>query len=112
MMADHRARGRGTPGNTVHELMGSGSDHVRSWTGWKHTPMILLRYEDILADPLGQLGMVARKLGIARDEARIRRAVEFSPFEALQAQQAQSGFRPEDHTSELQSLMRSSSAVH
>src|SRR3546814_3504351 len=32
MMADHRARGRGTPGNTVHELMGSWSDHVRSWT--------------------------------------------------------------------------------
>src|SRR3546814_14562794 len=36
--------------------------------------------------------MVARKLGIARDEARIRRAVEFSSFKALQAQEAQSGF--------------------
>src|SRR3546814_15344543 len=73
-------------------LMGSWSDHVRSWTGWKHTPMILLRYEDMLADAFGQLGMVARKLGIARDEARIRRAVEFSSFKALQAQEAQSGF--------------------
>src|SRR3546814_271274 len=70
MMADHRARGRGTPGNTVHELMGSWSDHVRSWTGWKHTPMILLRYEDMLADA-----------------------------------------RSEEHTPELQSLMRNSYAV-
>lgn len=92
MMADHKARGRGTPGNTVHELMASWSDHVRSWTRWKHSPLIVLRYEDMLADPLGKLGMVARKLGIARDEARIRKAVEFSSFKALQAQEAESGF--------------------
>jgi len=92
MMADKKARGRGTPGNTVHELMGSWSDHVRSWTRWKHTPLIVLRYEDMLADSLGQLGMVARKLGITQDEARIRRAVEFSSFKKLQAQEADSGF--------------------
>jgi hypothetical protein len=92
MMADKKARGRGTPGTTVHELMGSWSDHVRSWTRWKHTPLIVLRYEDMLADALGQLGMVARKLGISGDEARIRRAVEFSSFKTLQAQEAQSGF--------------------
>lgn len=64
MMADHEARGRGKPGNTVHELMGSWSDHVRSWTRWKHSPLMVLRYEDMLADSLGQFGMVARKLGI------------------------------------------------
>lgn len=92
MMADHRARGRGTPGNTVHELMGSWSDHVRSWTSWKPTPKMLLRYEDMLADSLGQLGAVARKLGITQDAERIRRAVEFSSFKALQVQEAESGF--------------------
>jgi hypothetical protein len=92
MMADKTSRGRGMPGNTVHELMGSWSDHVRSWSRWKHTPLLLLRYEDMLADSLGQLGRVARKLGITQDEARIRRAVEFSSFKTLQAQEAQTGF--------------------
>jgi hypothetical protein len=92
MMADKTSRGRGMPGNTVHELMGSWSDHVRSWTDWKHTPLLLLRYEDMLADSHGQLGMVARKLGITRDEARIRKAVEFSSFKTLQAQEAETGF--------------------
>lgn len=92
MMADKSSRGRGMPGNTVHELMGSWSDHVRSWTRWKHTPLLVLRYEDMLADSLGQLGGVARKLGITQDEERIRRAVEFSSFKTLQAQEAETGF--------------------
>lgn len=92
MMNDKKARGRGMAGSTVHELMGSWSDHVRSWTGWKHTPLLVLRYEDMLADPYGQLGGVARKVGITLDEARIRRAVEFSSFEKLQAQEAETGF--------------------
>lgn len=92
MMADHKARGRGTPGTTVQELMGSWSDHVKSWTRWKDTPLMVLRYEDMLADPLGQLGMVARKIGITQDAARIKKAVEFSSFKNLQAQEAQTGF--------------------
>lgn len=92
MMADHKARGRGKPGNTVHELMGSWSDHVKSWTRWKHTPLLVLRYEDMLADPLGQLGAVARKIGITQDAARIQKAVEFSSFKQLQAQEAEAGF--------------------
>jgi len=72
MMADRKARGRGTPGNTVHELMGGWSDHVKSWLGWKHSPLIVLRYEDMLADPVGQFGLVARKMGVTQDDARIK----------------------------------------
>ena len=92
MMNDRTARSRGTPGNLVYERMSSWSDHVRSWTSWRHTPLILLRYEDVLADPLAQLGGVARKLGITQDPKKIARAVEFSSFKALQAQEAQGGF--------------------
>jgi len=92
MMADKNARGRAMPGNTVYERMGSWSDHVKSWTKWRHSPLLVLRYEDMLADPLGQLGLVARKLGITQDAARIRRAVEFSSFKTVQAQEAETGF--------------------
>ncbi|MEQ8357481.1 MAG: sulfotransferase domain-containing protein [Kiloniellaceae bacterium] len=92
MMNDKNARGRGMPGNTVYERMGTWSDHVKSWTKWTHSPLQVLRYEDMLADPLGQLGAVARKLGITEDAARLRRAVEFSAFKTLQAQEAKTGF--------------------
>ncbi len=92
MMADKNARGRGMAGNTVYERMSSWSDHVRSWTQWRGSPLIVLRYEDMLTDPPGRLGGVAAKLGITRDAARIGRAVEFSSFKALQAQEAETGF--------------------
>jgi len=92
MMNDKTARGKGMPGNTVYERMSSWSDHVKSWTAWKHTPLQVLRYEDMLADPFAQLGGVARKLGVTHDDARIKKAVEFSSFKALQAQEAKTGF--------------------
>ncbi|NIA71685.1 sulfotransferase domain-containing protein [Pelagibius litoralis] len=92
MMRDKTTRGRPMAGNTVYERMGSWSDHVKSWTGWRHSPLIVLRYEDMLADPLRQLGGVARKLGVTRDDAKIARAVEFSSFKVLQAQEEQTGF--------------------
>ena len=92
MMNDKAARGRGMPGNTVYERMSSWSDHVKSWTAWKHTPLQVLRYEDMTADPIGVFGGVARKLGITNDEARIKQAVEFSSFKTLQAQEADTGF--------------------
>src|SRR3546814_4661525 len=60
MMADKKARGRGTPGTTVHELMGGWSDHVRSWTRAQHTPLNARRTEEHLGDTLGHLGKVAR----------------------------------------------------
>lgn len=92
MMRDTATRGRAMAGNTVYERMSSWSDHVKSWTKWRHSPLMVLRYEDMLADPLGQLGGVARKLGITQDDERIGRAVQFSSFKTLQAQEAETGF--------------------
>ncbi|MGE5768306.1 MAG: sulfotransferase domain-containing protein, partial [Bacteroidota bacterium] len=49
-------------------------------------------YEDLLADPVDQFGRVARRFGIAKDAARIRKAVEFSSFKQLQTLEAEQGF--------------------
>lgn len=92
MMGDKTTRGRAMAGNTVYERMSSWSDHVKSWTKWRHSPLMVLRYEDMLADPLRQLGGVARKLSITQDDERIGRAVQFSSFKTLQAQEAETGF--------------------
>jgi hypothetical protein len=92
MMADSFATCAAMPGTIVHELQSSWSNHVESWTKWNHPGIFVVRYEDLLADPHDQLGRVARHFGIANDNARIRKAVEFSSFKQLQQLEAAQGF--------------------
>jgi hypothetical protein len=92
MMADPLATGMPMPGVIVHELQSSWSNHVESWTKWNHPGIFVVRYEDLLADPLDQFGRIARHFGIATDPARIARAVESSSFKQLQKMEAEQGF--------------------
>lgn len=91
-MADPLTIGMPMPGVMVHELQSSWSHHVESWTIWQHPGILVVRYEDLLADPLDQFGRVARHFGIARDPARIARAVEHASFKQLQKQETEQGF--------------------
>ncbi|MEO3427862.1 sulfotransferase domain-containing protein [Pelagibius sp. CAU 1746] len=79
-------------GLIVHERQSSWSNHVESWTKWNHPGIFVVRYEDLLADPLDQFGRVARHFGIASDSARIRKAMEFSAFDQLQRLEDSEGF--------------------
>src|SRR3546814_4923466 len=54
--------------------------------------ILVVRYEDLLADPLDQFGRLARHFGISTDAARIRKAVEFSSFNQLQKLELTEGF--------------------
>src|SRR3546814_15366714 len=92
MMADPFAACAAMPGAIVHELQSSWSNHVESWTKWNHPGILVVRYEDLLADPLDQFGRVARHFGISTDAARIRKAVEFSSFNQLQKLELAEGF--------------------
>lgn len=65
----------------------------RSWLDQRELPVHLLRYEDMLADTAGELSRLLDKLGFEIGRDAIGRAVERSSFEALQAQEAQFGFR-------------------
>ncbi|WP_417452309.1 sulfotransferase domain-containing protein [Kiloniella sp.] len=86
--------------NLVYEIYNSWSNHVKSWTQVKHKNLIVLKYEDMLADPHTVLGGFAKKLGITKDQERIKRAVEFSSFKQLQALEAERGFIERSHKSE------------
>ena len=92
MMADPLAVAMPMPGVIVHELQSSWSNHVESWTKWNHPGIFVVRYEDLLADPLDQFGRVARRFGISSDQARIEKAVEVSSFTQLQKMEAEQGF--------------------
>ena len=73
------------------------SGHVESWRSAPF-PVLAVRYEDLLADAVGQLARMTRFLGLegAADGRRLRRAVAAAGFTRLQEQEARDGFRERD----------------
>lgn len=69
------------------------SGFYRSWIEQDDVPVHILRYEDLQAGAADALGAVLGDLGIAVDAAQLARAVRWSAFERVQAQEAESGFQ-------------------
>ena len=93
------AQGHPAPG-MVYEVQSSWSIHVQSWTQRPHGKLHVVRYEDLLARPTREFRTIARKLGITRDKARIRRAVEHASFKKLQSIERAQGFAERSEFSE------------
>ena len=76
----------------VYEKHSSWSNHVVSWTPSPDPHLLVLRYEDLLADPIERFGRVVRFLGGPPAPERLERAVRFSSFDVLSDQERQHGF--------------------
>lgn len=68
------------------------SEHVLSWVDEPNLPLQVVRYEDMLADPVAIFTAIVRFAGLPDDPQQIERAIAFSRFEVLQAQEYQRGF--------------------
>jgi len=78
--------------NVVPQFLGTWSEHVTSWTTCRRFPVLVLRYEDMQADPEAAFTRVLAHIGITVDAARVARAVEFSSFDELRKQEDAGGF--------------------
>ncbi len=81
----------------VYEFMSSWSLHVASWFSVAHRPVLIVRYEDMLAARDHTFGRIVSFLGLKASPEQIKRALDHSSFEKLAQQEAQKGFveRPE-----------------
>jgi len=79
------------PGKIDQDL-GIWSQHVRGWTQAPGLFRYVMRYEDMLRDPVGTFGGVADFLGTPKNPARLRKAVKFSSFRELAGQERRHGF--------------------
>ena len=70
---------------------GTWSHHVSSWTSDPPFPVEVLRYEDMLADPETQFARMIRLFFGEVDQDRLRKAIAFSAFDALKAQERSGG---------------------
>lgn len=68
------------------------SGHVRSWVDEPGLNLLVLRYEDLHRDPEAAFGAMVRFAGLDFDEERLRKAIRFSSFDVLQAQEREHGF--------------------
>lgn len=91
LMADDRAVSGGDD-HKVLEFIGSWSRHVGSWTERPAQRTLVLRYEDLLADPADGFGDVVRFLGAEPQAGRLARAIAFSGFASLRDQERRTGF--------------------
>ena len=77
----------------VHEVIGSWSQHVLSWTRKPHQAIYIMRYEDMLAAPQATFDALARHLLMRPTAAQLADAIDRSSFDKLRAQEDVDGFR-------------------
>ena len=91
MMRDQAACTAGD-GSNVYEYLSSWSGHVHSWTHTPNRSLLVLRYEDMLDQPVKSFGAVARFLGLDVARPRLEKAMKMSSFKVLKAQEQRKGF--------------------
>mgnify|MGYP006293165963 CR=1 FL=1 len=91
-MADTSMETAPMPGRQVFEKVACWSGHVGSWCGGKARNRMILRYEDLLADPLKHFTRVATKTGLSRDRERVRQVVDWTRFNKLREMETKEDF--------------------
>ncbi len=90
----------GISDRSVYEVYGSWSQHVESWTRKTHRTIYVMRYENMLADPVRVFGGLARHLLLRPTDEQLRLAIERSSFENLKKQEAKQGFKEKPEKAE------------
>lgn len=81
---------------TASQRIGRWDEHVRHWTALAAAgtsiPTIVLRYEDLLTDPLSGFSRLLDGLGLDADPKAITTAIEATRFERLRSAERHGGF--------------------
>lgn len=84
--------GSTTNDKIVYEVHKNWSIHVDSWTSRPWPGLHVVRYEDMLNNPMRAFSGVAGFLGLKPPRRRLEKAIELSSFKTLRAQEDQKGF--------------------
>ena len=95
-----RNKETGVTDKNVYEIYGSWSQHVESWTRTPHRAIHVMRYEDMLADPVAAFGALARHLLLAPSAGQLSAAIERSSFATLKQQEDEAGFSEKPDSAE------------
>ncbi len=79
--------------NQLRQLLGSWSDHVKSWTEQTEMPVHIMRYEDMVNDTFETFAKAVRFLKFDFGKEKIEEAIQKSDFNILTRQEKESGFK-------------------
>jgi hypothetical protein len=85
--------GSKTNDKIVYEVNKSWSIHVDSWTNPPRPGLAVLRYEDMLNNPIKAFGGLTQFLGLNPPRKRLERAIERASFKTLRRQEDERGFK-------------------
>jgi hypothetical protein len=78
---------------SVYEVYGSWSKHVLSWTRKPNRAIYVMRYEDMLAEPVRTFGALANHLLMTPTRKQLVEAIDLSSFDNLRKQEESEGFK-------------------
>ena len=90
---------RTTPA-AVFQVLGTWTDHYRSWHAVENFNPLTLKYEDMVKSPMKAFGSFMRYLGVPKNPDRLKRAIKNSSFSVVSRQESQAGFRERVHQSQ------------
>ena len=79
--------------NQLRQLLGSWSDHVKSWTEQTLIPVHVMRYEDMIRQPVDTFTRAVDFLHLDYSSQKIEEAIKKSDFNILTQQEKESGFK-------------------
>ncbi|GGB52798.1 sulfotransferase [Tistrella bauzanensis] len=82
-----------TDERNVFEVLGSWSQHVKSWTQVPNPGLHVMRYEDMTDRPQQTFRKLTDFLGLKPPRERLERAIRFSSFKMLKQMEERHGFR-------------------
>jgi len=76
----------------VRQKLLSWSEHVLSWVDAPDLNIQVIRYEDMLINPVATFTKTVKFLGLPDDPVRIEKAIRFSDFKVVSTQERENGF--------------------
>lgn len=77
----------------IFEPIGTWSGNVEGWTTGVAPTRLVMRYEDMIADPVQAFSKIARHMRITASPEQVALAVRYSEIQQLQKQERERGFK-------------------
>jgi hypothetical protein len=101
LLRNEKAQVAGKKTGQLRQLLFSWKNHVKSWQQQNQIPLHIVRYEDMIKEPINTFGSIIKFLDLEYEEGRLKRAINNSDFKLLQQMEQTNGFKEKPQLSKV-----------